>query len=366
VSLPQPSSAPDGPVPPSSAFLSGIVEGFYGTPWPWSVRLQYPTFLAAAGLNTYLYCPKSDPYLRKAWREPWPDSDQHHLRELARACAEQGIVWGVGLSPYALYQRYGPAERAALRQRILSLNGLGAPLLAILFDDMPGDLAALAQRQSDIVADVLAWTDAARVLMCPTYYSFDPVLQRFFGKQPDCYWEDLGRLLPSAVDILWTGNRVCSATIDAADVAAIAVRLGRPVTLWDNYPVNDGRSAWQHLYLLPLTGRSPALAHGLRGHLCNPMSQGLLSMMPLLGLAMLYGGVMTDLRAWTVRWLGADVAPLLLRDVDCFASEGLAQMAPALRERLRREYAACVSPAAAEVVAWLDEDYRFDPACLTG
>ena len=61
---------------------------------------------------------------------------------------------------------------------------------------MPGDSSSLAQRQAEIVQDVQAWSDANHIIVCPTYYSFDPVLERFFGNRPDDYWEDLGRLLP--------------------------------------------------------------------------------------------------------------------------------------------------------------------------
>ena len=44
------------------------------------------------------------------------------------------------------------------------------------------DLDLLAQRQADIVADVCRWLPGVRILVCPTYYSFDPVLEKYFGK----------------------------------------------------------------------------------------------------------------------------------------------------------------------------------------
>ncbi|MEM8563363.1 MAG: beta-N-acetylglucosaminidase domain-containing protein, partial [Pseudomonadota bacterium] len=48
--------------------LRGVVEGFYGRPWSFQTRTDYAQFIADLGLNTYLYCPKSDPYLRKQWQ----------------------------------------------------------------------------------------------------------------------------------------------------------------------------------------------------------------------------------------------------------------------------------------------------------
>ena len=57
---------------PSPVNLIGMIEGFYGNPWSHSVRLKFPAVLAELGLNAYLYCPKSDPYLRRRWKEDWP------------------------------------------------------------------------------------------------------------------------------------------------------------------------------------------------------------------------------------------------------------------------------------------------------
>jgi hypothetical protein len=46
----------------SREFLSGIIEGFYGRPWPFETRLAYADYLAQAGLNTCIYAPKADPF----------------------------------------------------------------------------------------------------------------------------------------------------------------------------------------------------------------------------------------------------------------------------------------------------------------
>ncbi|MEZ5573148.1 MAG: hypothetical protein R3E64_14155 [Halioglobus sp.] len=83
----------------------------------------------------------------------------------------------------------------------MRLAELSLPVMAILFDDMPGDLESLASRQAEIVGDVCQWLPEIRVLMCPTYYSFDPILEKFFGTMPANYWPQLGRELPDGVDI---------------------------------------------------------------------------------------------------------------------------------------------------------------------
>lgn len=343
-------------------FLSGIVEGFYGREWSWELRRDYATFLHRMGLNTYLYCPKSDPFLRKRWQESWPESTWRALVQLGEAYTRRHLFWGVGLSPFALYRDYTPAQRIRLKARIEEINDLGGSLLAVLFDDMPGDCPDLAKRQGEIVADIHAWSAADRLLVCPTYYSFDPVLERHFGLMPAGYWEALGTVLAPEIEILWTGNAVCSTTIDRADVRRIADALGRPPMLWDNYPVNDGERGCKYLNLRPLSGRDPAICREIRGHLCNPMNQGYLSRFPIAGLAVLYGHEPVQLREVFSKAL----ADLLERDGVRFQETGLDGLSLSERERLAAQYAALDDPAAGEVAAWLRGEYAFDPACLTG
>jgi hypothetical protein len=345
-----------------STFLSGIVEGFYGREWSWELRRDYASFLHTLGLNTYLYCPKSDPFLRKRWRENWPENTRRSLGQLGEAYRQRDLWWGVGLSPFALYLDYSRPQRAWLKARIGEINDLGGSLLAVLFDDMPGDCPDIATRQGEIVADIRAWSSADRLLVCPTYYSFDPVLERYFGPMPARYWETLGAVLAPEIDIFWTGNAVCSATIDLADIRRIAAHLGRPPVLWDNYPVNDGEQGCKFLNLRPPSGREQAIGREIRGHLCNPMNQGYLSRFPIAGLAALYGHAPARLR----EIFSTGLADLLDRDMDRFQEVGLDGLTPEERSRLASEYAALGEPAAVEVAAWLRGEYTFDPACLTG
>ena len=349
---------------PASGFLTGIIEGFYGRSWSFETRLAYAGYLAQAGLNTCLYCPKADPYLRKQWQRDWPDSQWRQLCQLSAAYRQRNIYWGVGLSPFALYQRYGPTQREQLKRKVARIAELEAPLLAILFDDMPGELDALASRQAEIVTDVVSWVPGVRVLVCPTYYSFDPVLEKFFGRMPAQYWPNLGRELPSAVDIFWTGNKVCAETITTADIESIKGKLDRPVLLWDNYPVNDGAVRSNFIYLDKLAGRELPQPGLLSGHLCNPMNQGLLSLPALTGLADLYHG-----RAgpddWLVELIGAATWRQLQDDRCEFTQLGLSGMGNARCQELAQHYLALPGPAAREVAGWLQGEYQFDPACLT-
>jgi hypothetical protein len=345
-------------------FLSGVIEGFYGRSWSFNVRSAYADFLAHSGLNTCLYCPKNDPFLRKQWQQAWPQGQSSQLQALAREYALKGVYWGVGLSPFALYRHYGSRERRQLQRKLADIEQFEAPLLAILFDDMPGDIDALAARQAEIISDVCRWSPGVRVLACPTYYSFDPVLEKHFGSMPANYWADLGREMPNTVDIFWTGNKVCSESVRVKDIESINQQLGRRVMLWDNYPVNDGAVRSNSLYLEKLNQRDSGLREQLSGHLCNPMNQGLVSLPALLGLVDLYGSI-EPANSWLLAQLGTQTWDLLCRDSDEFLYQGIAGMGPQRCSELALEYTALPGEAAAEVAGWLQGEYTFDPACLT-
>lgn len=46
----------------------GVIEGFLAA-WREGDRKSYAEFLAKYGADFYIYAPKQDPHLRKAWRE---------------------------------------------------------------------------------------------------------------------------------------------------------------------------------------------------------------------------------------------------------------------------------------------------------
>ena len=86
-----------GLYPPSPKL--GLIEGFFGKGWSWEARARYAQWLPRHGYGFYLYAPKEDGYLRKHWATPWPADQLEALCQLARQCRENGLAFGVGLSP---------------------------------------------------------------------------------------------------------------------------------------------------------------------------------------------------------------------------------------------------------------------------
>lgn len=353
-----------------SQFYYGVIEGFYGRQWSWCVRNEYARFLSRYGFACYIYAPKGDAFLRSRWREPLPDKTFEQLQQLAKCYQQQGVRWGIGLSPLGLGERYAGADRDALKAKIEQLNALNPDILCILFDDSRGDFAGLAQRQCEIVEDVCALSSASRFMVCPTYYSFDPVLEQLFGAMPDHYLQDLGAGLDPAIELFWTGNRVISESYSEDDIERIARLIQRKPTLWDNYPVNDGKATSNFLNLRPYSDRPPELQDWCGGHIVNPMNQALLSQLVLQSLNGLYNGNHYRLSEQLAHGLALlehqDLQQQLAADLPDFQQQGLAARAAAENQALAVLYRSFSHPVADEVADWLEGNYAFDPECLTG
>ena len=347
----------------------GIVEGFYGRGWSWRDRSDYARLMPEMGLNSYLYAPKSDPYLRKLWRKHWPEDEWKSLQKFSSECRSNEIWWGLGLSPFELYRNYDNSSKIQLREKISRINELKPDLIAVLFDDMHGEQIDLANRQYQIVNDICEQSDASRILVCPTYYSYDLALEKFFGQMPKDYWKDLGDLMPKEVELLWTGNQVCSNSISANDLKGIAEKFQRLPTLWDNYPVNDGRKGCNYINLKPLSARDLQLGKDIQGHFCNPMNQPNLSRMPLASLATLHNDGSPSISSYMqtlLDYAGISVAAQLAEDMSVFQEQGLDGISDKQLTHYKNVYGQNQSASAKEVVQWLNGEFTFDPECLTG
>lgn len=340
----------------------GIIEGFYGRPWSWSTRSATIEFLAPHGYRFYLYAPKADPWLRRRWQEPHPADIALQLKQLCRHCRSLDVRFGVGLSPYEIYQQFDDAARSALGDKLTFLDDIGVQDLAILFDDMRGDMPDLAERQIEIIEWIADRTAADRMIVCPTYYSDDPVLDRVFGRRPDGYLEELGRRLDPSIEIFWTGEEVCSREISTAHLKRVTEQLGRRPFLWDNYPVNDGQRMSQYLHLRGFTGRPAAIAKHLAAHGINPALQPTLTRIPALtlvdsyslGADYQYGAAFT--RA-AIEVLGPELGARVRDDVLILQDVGLDRLGE--KEALLREhYEGVDHDGAREIIDWLDGGYR--------
>lgn len=349
----------------------GIIEGFFGRDWSWAEREIYAKFLALNEFNFYIYAPKSDAFLRKNWQHDWPNDIKQNLIQLRETYRSANIDFGIGLSPHEIYIDNSQNNRARLTERVKQINALSPDILCLLFDDMRGDIPNLANLQIDYMHQVAEISTAKRIIFCPTYYSFDPVLEKVFGKMPENYWQDLNKNLDKKIDVFWTGEKVCSTEYSTHHLTEVGELLGRKPFLWDNYPVNDGAVKANLLHLRAVSQSHSQIQNHVAGHALNPMNQPWLSQLALASLPRAYREqdnydsekVLVEI---ATALCGEKLAEYLLTDLSLLQDKGLAKMSAEEKAELLKRYSAfpknsfCV-----EIVDWLNGGYVFDPACLT-
>ena len=350
----------------------GIIEGFYGKPWSWEARHETVTRLAPFGYRFYLYAPKFDPFLRRKWQERHPDNLVQRLQKLSQHCRSTGVRFGVGLTPYELFNNFDSAAKSALDEKLRFFDDeLEIDDLAILFDDMRGDVPDLAKNQIEIIEWAAARTRASRIIVCPSYYSDDPVLDRVFGRRPDNYVEDMGRALDEKIEIFWTGEEVISRQFSKGHLERVTSQLRRKPFLWDNYPVNDGQRMSQYLHLRGFTGRPASNVSHIAAHGINPALQPTLNRIPAITLSDSYRQgdsyqYAESFRHACAEVLGDELGEKVREDLLTLQDIGLDRLGDK-EKTLRERYASVDHPGAREIIEWLDGGYRItDEIVQTG
>ena len=274
----------------------GVVEGFYGSPWTQDERLDQLDFYGRMKLNTYIYAPKADPYHRDRWRDPYPAADLDGLGALVAAATAHHVRFTFAVSPGVSICYSAAADVEALQAKLAALYDLGVRDFAVALDDIEydrwncdGDRArygpntggTAAQAQVELLNGLqqgfVASHEGTRPLtLVPTEY-------RNTDDSP--YRQVVRARLDPAVQVMWTGGIVVPAEITAGEAATAGDLFGRPVFVWDNYPVNDFPRTAGRLMLGPYTRRDPALGSEIAGVVSNPMNQAAASKVALVGVA---------------------------------------------------------------------------------
>ena len=278
-----PLAASNRAIEPNS-YLAGVVEGFYGPTWSSANTIKILQFMSQHYMNTFVYAPKNDPYIRAQWNQPYPAQDLANLKTLVSAAHQNHIQFVVSISPGLSIVYSNPADRAALLNKIAQLQSIGVQTFMLSFDDIPQTLDTSDQNiygnnlgwaQSDLANYVVTKESAAnlhfRLIFTPTVY---------WGDSANSYWTSLKTHLDPSVDVVWTGPYVLSPTITTPEVQTVQAEIGHPLVIWDNYPVNDYSYVMNHrpqLFMGPLMGREPSVVSAVGGYLFNPMLQPLAS-----------------------------------------------------------------------------------------
>lgn len=280
------------PTMPNDFHASGVIEGFFGRPYSFEERRALFLFTGRAGLDTYIYAPKEDPFHRDRWRDPYPADYLAHFQELATLGLDTGVRFVFAIAPGL---DYDPAadDLTVLIDKLDTIRTTGVRDFCIFFDDVFGAMAGADPAvQADIVIGVFA---ALRARDPSTSLCF---ISQFYEGTAEQLATDSSRLgglypdhtsseayaayqrIPLEVPIMWTGPAVFTDRLTVSEAAAFRAFVGRPVLLWDNYPVNDTLLV-NDLFLGPYTGREADLESALDGIFVNPMLQAAATQIPL-------------------------------------------------------------------------------------
>ncbi len=332
-----------------------VIEGFYGKPWLLQERLDMIVFLAKNGFSGYCYAPKADKKLRQDCHLPYSEKELADLHRLANACDDYGLQFTVGLSPYLFLQT---PDDPRLLDKLTQLKALKNCFLGIFFDDVASSDSQIAKHQIAFVDRIGKFFGAPPQIFCPTYYSFDPIIETLFGEMPAHYLEDLGHGLPQEVRILWTGESVITQHYNPKHLETIQAVLKRKPALWDNAFVNDGRKTSPFLPLGKVANYHE-IKSNVQAVFINPMNQASLSQVNLLM------AINNESLDQALEKLMPELAQDILCYLPVFTEQGLEQMTLEMHQELLHVFSKSKHPAAINITDWLNGVYRFDPDCLT-
>ena len=266
--------------------IRGVIEGFYGKPWSDQARKDLFKFMGEHRMNTYIYSPKDDKYLRENWREAYPQDKLNEIKSLVDEANKNHVEFVYALSPGNDITYSNEADYQATIKKFDQLKSIGVKQFYIALDDIVPALndtdkkvypvrdsanyknnpwSPLADAQSSylnkIQENYIDKNNLPALWLVPTNYS---------GSQQDPFKEAQGERLNKKIHMQWTGEGVFSGRITADSIAQAKKTYNTDnMFIWDNFPVNDSNQ--DRLYLNPTVGRASDLYTVTEGFTANPM-----------------------------------------------------------------------------------------------
>jgi hypothetical protein len=321
--------------------------------------------MAEHGFDFYIYGPKSDSRLRKKWLEPWPESYRSEIAKMSRSFIDRGIGFGVALTPHSAHFS-DPDQSFELEAKVRILETLGLTHLGVFFDDIPSS-EGMAENQLRAV-DIVRANTGAKIMFCPTYYSFDPTLDRVFGIRPVDYLSTIAANIPQDVSIYWTGPKVISPEISSSHLEEVTSLLGRRPVIFDNLFANDGPKQCSFLKLAPPEGRSTEATKNANGWAFNPMNQSALSRIAVLAAKNCMLGrqpASLSLGSAVKELCSTELSTFLCSHANFFANTGLGGINSEANSLLQSLLVGNSEEAAVEILRWLRGEFNVGNECLT-
>lgn len=266
----------------------GVIEGFYGRPWPNEARKSLLTLIARHNMNTYFYGPKNDVYHREKWGCLHDETSLAKIAQLARWADDCDIDLFYCMGPGLTIRYAGDEDLQKLVDKVRQVHSVGVRRFSLFLDDIPPILQHPAdnQRYGDLVEAhidiVCRYRDAVRAIDDDITVAVCP--QQYHGRGDEEYITRLGRGIPADILLMWTGPDICSKELTLRDAMAFESATGHRPLYWDNYPVNDANMT-REMHLGPIIGREPGLERCSAGLVANGMESLECSKIPFITIA---------------------------------------------------------------------------------
>ncbi|MCL6625331.1 MAG: beta-N-acetylglucosaminidase domain-containing protein [Alicyclobacillus shizuokensis] len=270
----------------------GVIEGFYGAPWSQQNRISQLNFFGENKMNTYVYSPKDDEYLRAKWYQPYPADKLQQIHKLVSVAKQNHVNFVYALSPGLSICYSSSSDLQKLMAKDQELYNLGVRTFALFFDDIRKTFHC-QQDQHKFGNDPNPPAAAQAYLINQFYNKFiktHPGTQLitvptdYYQAGHTAYRDRFAQLVNPNILVYWTGVGVIAPTITDADAQKTYDIFQHKLLIWDNFPVND--YVPHQLLLGPLVGRDPGLSeHGVVGLTANPMIEAEASKIPLFTVA---------------------------------------------------------------------------------
>ncbi|MDP1743394.1 MAG: beta-N-acetylglucosaminidase domain-containing protein, partial [Candidatus Amesbacteria bacterium] len=242
--------------------------------WPNNDRLETISFLGqyADNLNTYLYCPKDDPYVVKKWGQRYPKKKLIELQQTIKLCQNLNIEFVFGLNP-TLGKRQAAGN---IIKKFNQLKEIGCDSFCLLFDDIPYAYDSIDNQKSNL--GELVGKEIVNLTNSVYYKLGEP--KQFWLCTPDYCFKKRSLFtktlnsLNQNISLMWTGNNIFSKTISINDIERVRrITKCQKIIWWSNYPVNDCEQNVGVFNLGGFVKLQPSVLIQLDGVLVNPIRE---------------------------------------------------------------------------------------------
>lgn len=233
----------------SQSTLRGFIEGYYGIPWTAEERKELMRFGSRVKTNIYIYAPKDDVYHSTSWRSLYTDIDYKVLKEQVEVgnASKTRLAWAI--HPFMnkpLTRATYSSDVQIIKDKFEQVYTAGVRQFVVSADDVdmfsptnPGvvDVPHHALLHRDLLNELVSWIKTKEgcydlVFVPTTYNNTDEKCAEYFAT--------LMNGLDESVQIMWTGQKVCSSMNNMAYSAFHSYSgTSKKPFIWMNWPVND-------------------------------------------------------------------------------------------------------------------------------